>query len=97
MLGCLIIISCKNEPEDKDNAIKIGIKRIDQLPYYNTADFSPSWLPTDEELKMFHKIPNFKFTNQLGEDITYQDLRGYIYFANFFFTTCPSICVKPDQ
>jgi len=91
---CCMIISCKKKLEHNDQAIKIGTKKIDKLPYYNTADFAPSWLPTDDELKKFHKIPDFKFKNQLGKDITNKDLQGYIYVANFFFTTCPSICVK---
>ncbi len=91
---CCILISCKEQPEHKDQAITIGTKKVDRLPYYNTADFTPSWLPSDDELKMFHKIPDFKFTNQLGNDITNKELHGYIYVANFFFTTCPSVCVK---
>ncbi len=93
VLSC-ITTACKRSLGNKDKAIRIGTKKIDKLPYYNTADFTPSWLPTDDELKMFHKIPNFKFKNQLGKEITNKDLRGYIYVANFFFTTCPSICVK---
>ncbi|WP_246615998.1 SCO family protein [Aquimarina litoralis] len=89
-----MIFSCKGKIENDKQAIKIGTKKVDKLPYYNTSDFTPSWLPTDNELKKFHKIPDFKFKNQLGEEITYNDLRGHIYVANFFFTTCPSICAQ---
>lgn len=38
------------------------------------------------------KAPDFSFTNQNGETITEQDLRGNIYLVDFFFTSCPSIC-----
>jgi protein SCO1/2 len=38
------------------------------------------------------QVPNFSFTNQNGETITNQDYKGKVYVAEFFFTTCPSIC-----
>ncbi|SEP07327.1 MULTISPECIES: SCO family protein [unclassified Mucilaginibacter] len=37
-------------------------------------------------------IPDFKFVNQYGDTITQKSLDGKIYVADFFFTTCPSIC-----
>jgi len=38
------------------------------------------------------EVPQFSFTNQNGETITNQDYKGKVYVAEFFFTTCPSIC-----
>jgi protein SCO1/2 len=37
-------------------------------------------------------IPDFKFVNQYADTITAKNLEGKIYVADFFFTTCPSIC-----
>lgn len=37
-------------------------------------------------------IPDFKFVNQYADTITAKSLNGKIYVADFFFTTCPSIC-----
>lgn len=37
-------------------------------------------------------IPDFSFTNQYGEVITKESFDGKIYVADFFFTTCPTIC-----
>lgn len=37
-------------------------------------------------------IPDFKFVNQYADTITAKNLDGKIYVADFFFTTCPSIC-----
>jgi len=37
-------------------------------------------------------IPDFKFVNQYADTITAKSLDGKIYVADFFFTTCPSIC-----
>jgi protein SCO1/2 len=41
---------------------------------------------------VYQTIPNFKFVNQYGDTITQNSLKGDIYVADFFFTTCPSIC-----
>ena len=37
-------------------------------------------------------IPPFKFVNQYGDSTGSQNLAGKIYVADFFFTSCPSIC-----
>jgi len=44
---------------------------------------------------IFHKIPEFQFVDQDSQKVTRKDLKGYIYVADFFFTTCPTIC--PDM
>ena len=41
-----------------------------------------------------HTIADFKFTNQNNKVITQKDYEGKIYVADFFFTTCPTICPK---
>ena len=41
-----------------------------------------------------HEIADFKFTNQNGKVVTQKDYDGKIYVADFFFTTCPTICPK---
>ncbi len=43
---------------------------------------------------VFTSIPAFSFTNQDGKTITQKDYDGKVYVADFFFTTCPSICPK---
>jgi len=43
---------------------------------------------------IYHSVPEFAFTNQKGNTITDNDLNGKIYVADFFFTTCKSICPK---
>ena len=37
-------------------------------------------------------IPAFTFVNQYGDSTGSKNLQGKIYVADFFFTTCPSIC-----
>lgn len=41
---------------------------------------------------IYTTIPDFALTNQDGEIFTQKDVEGKIYVADFFFTTCPSIC-----
>ena len=38
------------------------------------------------------KVPEFKLINQEKKAITNQDLLGFNYIVNFFFTSCPTIC-----
>lgn len=39
-------------------------------------------------------VPSFKFINQMGDTVTDKDYKGKIYVADFFFTSCQSICPK---
>ncbi len=40
----------------------------------------------------YRTIPEFKLLNQDSAVVTRKDLNGAIYVADFFFTSCPSIC-----
>jgi protein SCO1/2 len=48
---------------------------------------------TLQHVKKFHKIAPFTLTNQNGKIVTEQDYDNKIYVADFFFTTCPTICI----
>lgn len=41
---------------------------------------------------VYHRIADFSFVNQEGKTITNEDVKGKVYVADFFFTTCPTIC-----
>jgi len=43
---------------------------------------------------IFHTVPDFHFMNQEGKMITQDDYKDKIYVADFFFTSCPTICPK---
>ena len=47
---------------------------------------------TLQHVKKYHTITDFSLLNQNGEIITQNDYTGKIYIADFFFTTCPTIC-----
>ncbi len=40
----------------------------------------------------YYTVPNWQYTTQDDTLISNKDLLGKIYVANFFFTSCPSIC-----
>jgi protein SCO1/2 len=44
--------------------------------------------------EIHHKVGQFSHYNQDSVLMTNQSLRDYIYVADFFFTSCPSICPK---
>ncbi len=66
-----------------------------KLPVYNSADFTPLWLTKNQmQNDTLHKIAAFSFTDQDNKKITNTDFIGKIQVANFFFSSCPSICPK---
>ena len=44
------------------------------------------------DVRKYHKIADFSLLNQNGEVITQDSYKGKIYVADFFFTTCQTIC-----
>jgi protein SCO1/2 len=71
------------------------LKPAKKLPIYNPADVNPELVDsTIQYVEKYHIIGNFSFTNQNGKTITQKDYEGKIYVADFFFTTCGSICPK---
>lgn len=65
------------------------------LPIYSPRDINPELVDsTVQHIGNDHKIADFAFTNQNGKIITQKDYENTIYVADFFFTTCPTICPK---
>src|SRR5688572_23335760 len=83
----IVLLSCGGKKTPPTN--------IDQkLPYLGEPMISSH----EENGKLvpdtiYPKIPPFSFTNQDGEIVTEKTFDG-IYVADFFFTTCPTICPK---
>lgn len=69
-------------------------KPTPKLPVYQpdmvTADLVDT---TVQYVRKFHKIGEFNLVNQNGDSISEQDFKDKIYVADFFFTTCQSICI----
>jgi len=74
-----LLISCN---ADSERLPILGRKEIKNVEY-------------DGKIKadtVYHSIPEFSFTNQDGKEITEATFQDKIYIADFFFTTCPTIC-----
>lgn len=70
-----------------------ALKPKKMLPIYNPSDVNPELVDTTVQyIANKHFIADFSFTNQNGKTITQKDYEGKIYVADFFFTTCGSIC-----
>ena len=69
-----------------------GEHKFSKLPYIGPKEAVQNAEGSYDTL--YHKIPHFELTNQDGETITNDDLKGSVYVADFFFVTCPTICPK---
>ena len=64
-----------------------------KLPIYQPSMVSQELVDsTLHYKKKYHTIADFKLTNQNGASVTQEDYADKIYVADFFFTTCPTIC-----
>ncbi|MGB5942701.1 MAG: SCO family protein [Leeuwenhoekiella sp.] len=63
------------------------------LLVYQPVNVDPSLVESSvQETKKYHRIADFKLVNQNGDTISQADYEGKIYVADFFFTTCQTIC-----
>lgn len=72
-----------------------ALKPKKQLPIYTPAMVNPELVDSlvqHENNKLKHTIADFSFKNQNNEIITQNHYEDVIYVADFFFTTCPTIC-----
>ena len=69
------------------------------LPIYQPNRIEASLVDsTIQHQKKYHTIANFELINQNGDTITQDDYNDKIYVADFFFTTCQTICpIMTDQ
>jgi protein SCO1 len=84
---CILVFSCGGKKTPPGGTVQ-------KLPYLGEPMISSH----EENGKLvpdtiYPKIPSFSFTNQDGQIVTEKTFDG-IYVADFFFTTCPTICPK---
>ena len=80
-----VFAACNNQKKEETSAVQAEKK----LPIFGMREY-------DEEKKdtVYHTIPDFEFINQDGEKVNNETLKGKIYVADFFFTTCQTICPR---
>ena len=63
------------------------------LPVYQPAEVSTELVDsTIQHVKKYHRIADFSLVNQNGQIISQDNYKDKIYVADFFFTTCLTIC-----
>jgi protein SCO1/2 len=85
--------------------VLLGISAVIVYLFYNALQpkkmlkvYSPAMVNEElvaeeiQHVRKYHTIADFSFTNQNGKTITQEDYKDKIYIADFFFTTCPTIC-----
>ena len=71
-----------------------AIKPQKKLPIFQPAMVNYELVDsTMQHVKRYHRISSFSLKNQNGETITEKNYDNKIYVADFFFTTCPGICI----
>ena len=69
------------------------LKPVEVLPIYQPAEVNEKLVDSSIiHVAKYHKISDFKLTNQNGIEITQANYKDKIYVADFFFTTCQDIC-----
>ncbi len=69
------------------------LKPVEILPVYQPSAVSAALVSQEiRHQKKYHTISNFRLTNQNGQTVTQDTYEGKIYVADFFFTTCQTIC-----
>jgi protein SCO1 len=83
-LGFLVMnCSTKNSSEDADLPLPIlGNRQVQEFEMEGKTIKDT----------VYHKIADFSFTNQEGKEINNSSVEGKVYVADFFFTSCPTIC-----
>ncbi|WP_027065272.1 SCO family protein [Maribacter sp. Hel_I_7] len=70
-----------------------ALKPVKLLPVYSPAMVNAELVSEEiQHVRKYHTIGDFSLTNQNGETITQENYKDKIYVADFFFTTCPTIC-----
>lgn len=76
----LLLAACNNQPSAP-------------LPIYGERSAVKTTVDGKEKVDtIYQTIPPFKFVDQTGDTVTNKTLDGKVYVADFFFTSCPSIC-----
>ena len=83
LISWIVIASCTEQ------------KKVRVLPIVGNYDVEYDTIDGKEVTDtIYPKIPNFTYLNQDSMQITSSAMKGKVWIADFFFTSCPSICPK---
>lgn len=71
---------------------------VKTLPIIQPKDVKKEMVdPELLQIGMGHRIGDFTLLNQYGESITLEKVKGKVFVAEYFFTTCGTICPKMTE
>jgi protein SCO1 len=85
LLSAILLWNCSSEKSSEDTN-----RPLPKLGNWYINEFEMEGKTVKDTV--FHKIANFSFINQEGKEISNLSVEGKVYVADFFFTTCPTIC-----
>lgn len=83
----LFFLSCSSKPSSEVLPY-LGNKYTDKTIKIDPASSDTTYTVDT----VYHKIAPFSFYDQEGNVITNDSVEGKVYVADFFFTSCPTIC-----
>lgn len=85
LMAIALLSSCDSEQKPAANS--------DELPIMGRAEYVEKEVNNETVIDtVYHTIDNFSFVNQYGDTVNNESMKGQIYVADFFFTTCRTIC-----
>jgi len=63
------------------------------LPIFTPSDLRSNLVHPSLVGKTEHTVPDFSFIDQNGKTVSQKTVEDKIYVVDFFFTSCPSICI----
>ena len=85
LLSAILMWNCSSKKSNEDDN-----RPLPKLGNWHINEFEMEGKSVKDTI--FHKIANFSFTNQESREISNSSVEGKVYIADFFFTTCPTIC-----
>lgn len=82
-------------------AYRINVKEANRkdLPIIQPNDVKPEMVDSKlRNIGIGHRIKDFNFLDQNGDKVTLDNVKGSVFVAEYFFTTCKTICpIMNDQ
>lgn len=72
--------------------VQARIESSSDLPFYGKQEIAVN--VTERNKKRINPLRSFHFKNQNNDEVNERFIKGKVWVANFFFTSCPEICPK---
>ncbi len=83
LFSCIVVLSCTDQ------------KKVRVLPIVGNYDIEYDTIDGKEVSDtIYPKIPYISYLNQDSVKISSSTMKGKVWIADFFFTSCPTICPK---